>query len=209
MSAQTLNRWGGTFVIVVAVLTLVGGLIRFVALKNGGDLLPGQSLYTAVYLVGGFTFIALYAPYATQMGKLGFAGFILSFLGITFSSIPAFLWLAIAAGQEWGHAALMFSWGTVPVLVIGGLAAMVGYILFGIAAARSEVYPRWAAYGLVASAVIDLPVELPMIGAMFEMIWPVSLVLYAVSLAWMGYTLVRAGKQLSATTTPASKPVLA
>jgi hypothetical protein len=209
MSMQTLNRWGGRFVIVMAVLTLVGGLIRFVALKNGGNLLPGQSLYTTVYLIGGFTFIALYAPYATRMGKLGFAGFILSFLGISLSSIPAFLWLAIATRQEWGHAALMFSWGTVPVLIIGGLAAIVGYILFGIAAARSRVYPRWAAYALVASAVIDLPVELPMIGAMFEMIWPVSLVLYAVSLAWMGYTLVRAGNQSSASTVPATNPALA
>lgn len=208
MSTQTLNRWGGVFVIVMAVLTLVGGLIRFAALElGGGNLVLGQSLYTTVYLVGGFTFVALYAPYATHLGKLGFVGFILSTLGITLNSIPAFLWLAIATGQEWGHTALMYSWGNVPVLIIGGLAAIVGYIFFGLAAARSGVYPRWAGYALVASALIDLPVELPMIGGMFTMIWPLSLALYVVALAWMGFTLVRSGEQTSIST--ATNPALA
>lgn len=192
MSTESLNRWGGTFIIVMAALTLVGGLIRFVAIQfSTGDLVLGQSIYTFVYLVGGFAFVALYAPYATWLGKLGFAGFVLSFLGITLNSIPAFLWLATATGQPWGHEALMYSWGTVPVTVVGGFSAIVGYILFGIAAARSAVYPRGAAYALIASALIDLPVELPMIGAMFQIIWPLSLVLYVVALIWMGISLLR------------------
>jgi hypothetical protein len=210
MSAQALNRWGGAFVIVMAALTLVGGLIRFAALElNTGNLVLGQSLYTAVYLVGGFTFVALYAPYATRLGKLGFAGFVLSFLGITLNSIPAFLWLASATGQEWGHAALMYAWVKVPVLIIGGFSAIVGYILFGIAAARSGVYPRRACYALVASALIDLPVELPMIGPMFTMVWPLSLVLYVAALAWMGYTLLRSDQKASASLTTSNNPAIA
>lgn len=202
MSTQTLYRWGGVFVIVMAALTLVGGLIRFAALEmGGGNLVLGQSLYTIAYLIGVFTFIALYTPYATRLGKLGFVGFILSTLGITLNSIPAFLWLATANGQEWGHAALMYSWGNVPVLIIGGVSAIIGNILFGTAVVRSGVYPRWAGYALIASALIDLPVELPMIGGMFTMIWPLSLALYAVSLAWMGFMLVR-GERQESTDTP-------
>lgn len=210
MSAQSLNRWGGTFVIVTAVLTLIGGLIRFAALElNTGNLLLGQTIYTAVYLVGGFTFVALYAPHAARMGKTGFVGFILSFLGVTLSSIPAFLWLATASGQEWGHAALMYAWGTTPVLPVGTFCAIVGYILFGIAAARSGVYPRRAAYALVASALIDLPVELPMVGGMFTMIWPVSLALYVAALVWMGYTLARNRTQTRTNPVTANRAALA
>lgn len=210
MSAQALNRWSGIFVIIVAVLTLVGGLIRFAALElDTGNLMLGQALYTAAYVVGSLGFVALYAPHATRMGKLGFAGFILSFLGISLNSIASFLWLATVTGQEWGHAALMFAWGTVPILIIGALSAIVGYILFGVAAARSGAYPRWAGYALVASALIDLPVELPMIGAMFTIIWPLSLALFAVALVWMGYTLARGDAWSSVKVAASSSPVVA
>ncbi|MBK8026665.1 MAG: hypothetical protein IPK19_36095 [Chloroflexi bacterium] len=210
MSVQSLNRWGGAFILVVAAITLVGGLIRFAALEmNAGNLVLGQALYTGASLVGGFAFVALYAPRATRMGKLGFAGFIFSFLGVSLNITPAFLWLASVTGQEWGHAALMYAWGTVPLLVVGTFSSIIGHILFGIAAARSGAYPRWAAYALIASAVVDLPVELPMFGAMFTSIWPLSLVLYVVALAWMGYTVVRSGVRSPANSVASTGAALA
>lgn len=195
MSAQMLNRLGGIVVLVTAVLTAVGGLLVFFTREQGmGSPVIPQMMFSAAILLAVFALTAIYLPQATRGGKLGFIGYVLAAGGNALSIAPAFIWLAVTQGAAWGHEALMFSWwGGVPVLPIGTYASIVGYICLGIATARAGIYPHWAGRLLVIGALLDLPVELPMIGGMFMILWPFSLIALSSAIGWIGWTLV-AGK---------------
>ncbi len=191
MSTHTLKRWGGAVTIVTAILTLIGGILRYLAMSQGSaDLITAQRVYSPAYFLAVFALTAIYIVQATRVGKLGFVGYILTVLGITLQIPAIFVWIAISAGLPWGHDALMYQWwGGVPFLPVGTYAQIIGLILLGIASARAGVFPRWAGYCLLLAALIDLPVELPMIGNQLTFLWPVSLVLLAVGFIWMGWAL--------------------
>lgn len=191
MSSHTLYRWGGAVTIVTAILILVGGILRYLSLgQQVGGLDTAQLLYSPAYFLAVFAITAVYIVQAMRAGRLGFAGYILLMLGIIFQIPSIFTWIAISSGMAWGHDALMYQWwGGVPFLPVGTYAEIIGLILFGIATARAGVFPRWAGYCLVIAALVDLPVELPMIGNQLMWLWPISLIFLAVGFIWMGWTL--------------------
>jgi hypothetical protein len=191
MSSHTLYRWGGAVTIVTAILIAVGGILRYLYLaQQVGDLVTAQRFFSPAYFLAVFAITALYVVQAIRAGRLGFAGYILLMLGVVFQIPAIFTWIAISSGLPWGHDALMYQWwGGVPFLPVGTYLQIIGLIVFGIATARAGVFPRWAGYCLVIAALVDLPVELPMIGNQLMGLWPISLVFLAVGLAWMGWTL--------------------
>jgi hypothetical protein len=196
MTTSNLYRSGGFLTVFSAIATAVLGTLLYLARNHGvGNLQLAQILYSTLYVIGPFVLMSIYFRQAEHIGKLGFTGFILATTGSILLVIPAFLWIAVVNGAKWGHDSLMFSWwGGVPVLPIGTYALIAGYVMFGIASARAGIFPRAAGWLVVMGMLIALPAELPMIGGMFMLLWPLAMVIFGAGLAWMGLTLVRTNK---------------
>jgi hypothetical protein len=193
MTTNNLYRSGGILTVFAAVATAVLSTLLYLARNHGvGNLELTQFLYSTLYVIGPFVLMAIYFRHAERIGRLGFTGFILATTGSILLVIPAFLWIAVVNGAKWGHDALMFSWwGGVPALPIGTYALIVGYVMLGIASARAGIFPRAAGWLVTIGMLINLPAELPMIGAMFMFLWPLAMVIFGAGLAWMGLTLIR------------------
>jgi uncharacterized membrane protein YhaH (DUF805 family) len=69
-------------------------------------------------------------------------------------------------------------------IILSLLTFLVGWLMFGVAALRARVYPRWAALLLIVGAV----------GAGVPL--PLSTVPFGIAVAWMGSTLF-AGRNTS------------
>lgn len=130
-------------------------------------------------LVGSLIFLiglpGLYAFQATRAGKLGLAGFVLSFFGLAILEIStealfAFVGPALADHQQTqfllrgGLEENLGAW-FVAYFVLSYLFVVSGFVSFGIATFRAGVYPRWTgpviAIGSVAAIVMAPLVLVP------------------------------------------------
>lgn len=146
----------------------------------------GLGLLAGVLLQGGL--IGLYARQSEQVGLLGFAGFLVAFIGqalvICVYWFRVFVETPIAQLVPELYEAGLLGAGLTGfgILLPYGLYAL-GWFLFGMATFRARVYPRAAAVLLMVGAVpIAFPLS-PVIGALGGAVFDVAV-------AWLGYSLL-------------------
>ena len=183
MSSSSLIRLAGLAAISSGVLSVIGDLMNLVVdLEN--PVAATTSSYTIVYflyllstalvLLG---LVGLYTSQSQAVGILGLVGFLVAFLGTVM--LVGGLWFELFVTPNLAAQA--------PELVeadLGGLGftltfflGAVGWVLFGVATLRANVYPRWAAVLLIVGGVIFfLPV-------------PLRGIIFSVSVAYLGFML--------------------
>ncbi len=152
MSLENLVRTGGGLTSAVAGLLLLLGHI----LDLGGDpeygTVLGGSLVLTAHVVLVFALVALYAAQAEESGLLGILGMVLSVVGTTLVSGVILIEIAGASGAE--ADAVLRAGLTSALALLGGLAFLIGLILFGAATMRAGVFPRWAGLLLIVGDVV-------------------------------------------------------
>ena len=197
-----LLRWCGLALVPAGILMAVATLLHpsretaATIIATEVRLVAAHFLYTLAWLLVLLGLPGLYASQRRSMGRLGLAGFLAAFSGTYLIAVTGnFGFFAPVMAKE-APATLNAIEQYSPVVVINGLAAvlfMIGYLLFGIAMAKTATLPRLAGV-LVA---VGAPAHLLGFGVaqlVSTAAWSVA-VLGSVSLgaglAWSGYRLWR------------------
>lgn len=152
MSSSNLVRLGGGLASIVAgVLLLLGHILDLGGDPEYGTVLGSSSVLTAHVLLV-FAIVALYAAQAEQSGLLGSLGMVLSVMGTTLASGVILVEIAGASGAEVD--AVLEAGLTSALALLGGLAFLIGLVLFGIATMQAGVFPRWAGLFLIVGDVV-------------------------------------------------------
>jgi hypothetical protein len=186
MPSSNLVRLGGGLASAAAGILLVAGHV----LNLGGDpqygTLPGASSVLIAHVVLVFALVALYAAQAESSGFLGSLGMVLSVIGTTLVSGVLLVEIAGASGAE---VDAVFAAGVSGALsMLGGLAFFVGLILFGIAAVRAGVFPRWAGLLLIAGDVVFGAGDF--FGSAAPIVFVVGALITCAGLVWLGLALL-------------------
>lgn len=193
MSSDKLLRLAGLAALSAGAFSGIGDAMSLVVDLEAADAASdaSQGIVFGFYLLGTVLLllglVGLYASQSRAMGMLGFAGFLLAFVGtaLTAGAIWFELFVApelAARAPDLATAELGFTG-----FVLSFLLAAFGWLLFAIATLRAGVYPRPAAVLLVAGALVSfvpLFVEVPATG-----------LLLSVAVAWLGFVLWRQGSQ--------------
>ncbi len=150
-SSNLLHVGGGLASTVAGVLLLLGHVLDLGGDPEYGTVLGG-SLVLAAHLLLVFALVALYAAQAEQSGLLGSLGMVLSVVGTTLVTGVVLVELAGASGAA---ADVVLGTGLPSVFaVLGGLAFLIGLILFGASTMRAGVFPRLAGLLLIVGDVV-------------------------------------------------------
>lgn len=161
MSSSDLVRWGGLAAVVGGALLVVAELLSLPIVFED-DL--SQVVGTASWTISGLLFllssvllllglVGLYVRQSEAAGVLGLVGFLTAFLGtaltvgFAFTDLVVLPVLAAEAPEILNEDPPLAA--LVPFILSG-----VGWVLFGVAALRARVYPRWVAVLLVVGAVL-------------------------------------------------------
>ncbi len=177
-------RWGGLAALLAGVLLVVSELLRLYI-----DLIDAN-LYRSIFVFNGVLglllsvlvqlgLVGLYARQAGTARTLGLVGFVLAFVGVNLSMGASFV-DAFAKPVVWPWEDPEYFERTVAALAIFAPGFVLGWVLFGVAALRTRVYPRASVMLLIVGALILL---LPL---------PLGGIVFAAALAWMGYVLFTA-----------------
>ena len=196
-----LLRWCGLALVPAGVLMAVATVLHpsretaatIIATEVG--LVAAHFLYTLAWLLVLLGLPGLYASQRRSMGRLGLAGFLAAFSGTYLIAVTGnFGFFAPVMAKE-APATLNAIEQYSPVVVINGLAAilfMIGYLLFGIAMAKTAT-PRLSGVLVAVGAPAHL-VGFGVAQLVSTAAWSVA-VLGSVSLgaglAWSGYRLWR------------------
>ncbi len=147
---------------VAGALWVVGDLLNLTLLfsrepfseeAQTGSYIFRQALFllgVMLLLVG---LVGLYARQSQAAGALGLVGFLVAFAGTVL--VAGFLWASLFIAPALASEAPEFlDTGSPPGLFLALIACGGGWLLFGIAALRARVYPRWASILLIVGAVI-------------------------------------------------------
>jgi len=157
MSSQKLIPWGGWASILGGVLWIAGVILTasrprgcigdecaFRPMREGGLLDAGLFLLAVLLLALGIAGLVIRAQNSGRLGRLGRAGLIAGATGITVLIVSSLVQLLFFGGD----------FPLMPYLVIpGGLAVVVGFLLLGLAILQASVLPRWAAGLLIFGAL--------------------------------------------------------
>jgi hypothetical protein len=198
MSSQDLIRWSGLAAMVAGALWVVGDLLNLTLLfspepfseeAQTGSYIFRQTLFllgVMLLLVG---LVGLYARQSQAAGALGLVGFLVAFAGTVL--VAGFLWASIFIAPAVAVEAPEFlDAGSPPGLFLALVTCGVGWLLFGIAALRARVYPRWATILLIGGAVI------------FVLPLPLTAIVLSVAVGWMGFHLFTGREAAEAQTPP-------
>ena len=194
MSRTSLFRWSGLANIVAGVITALFWFIH-PGLDDPRNALLGRWMYTntgfiilIVLLMWGLT--GLYLRQVERSGGLGFAGYVLGFVGLAlFVGLGAFdayvvPVLTADANSLLGDTGALMRGAFGKYAVTTGMTFALGYVLFGIATFRAGVFPRWAATCLALSApILGLS---PLMPAMVRLL---GCIVYGAANVWLGYAL--------------------
>ncbi len=113
----------------------------------------------AVYVVSSVLVLlglpALYGAESQRMGRLGLTGFVVTFTGTTLLAISSMFGFIAPVLAAQAPATIDGISLYLPVVVFNGFAAvgfMAGFVILGIAMARSRVYPRWSGICIAVGA---------------------------------------------------------
>lgn len=195
MLSLNLVRWSGLAAVVGGVLYILAELLDIYNFLLSGEEEFSAVAATASYAVETWLFLlghvlvlfglfGLYVRQSEATEPLLRVGFLVAFLGT-----------ALVVGASWADTfvvpiladaapELLDAGPPLGYVLSFGIFA-IGWVLFGVAALRARVYPRWAALLLIVGAVLSL---LPL---------PLSVAPFGVAVAWMGSTLL-AGRDTSA-----------
>jgi hypothetical protein len=170
MASSGFIRLGGVAAIASAALALLSFVLYLLIV--GGDRISEAATSAAFFLPSGaqlvamalllIGLVAMFVRQAEALGALGLTGFVFALLGTT-----------LAAGAAWSQvfvvprlsevAPSVADQGAGSVLagfVLSFLLFGVGWILFGVATLRTQLFPRWAVILLIVGAIISI-VPLP------------------------------------------------
>ena len=197
-----LLRAGGIALVAGGALMVVATLLHpthetaSTIIASEVTLVAAHVTYTLSWLLVLLGLPALYAAQRGRMGRLGFAGFLIAFLGTYLIAVTGnFGFLAPVLAKE-SPAVLDAINSYPPVLGINGLAAiafMVGYALFGIAMIRSPSLPRLAGILVAVGAPAHL-IGFGLAQLVSPTLWPMAVagsIGLGAGLAWPGYRLWR------------------
>ncbi|SRR6266498_3249339 len=207
MSKDSMIRWSGVCLMLAGVCLALGTIIHpsketpQIILAQETRLIIGHWLLT---FYCGFLMLGLpgvYASRSKQLGRLGLAGFLLVFFGTLFYAVssdygfnaPVLARLApqtLAAINA--YPSVVFMDGLFVVLLFSG------FILFGIAIQRSQIFPPWSGI-LIATGWSLFMISAPLALFVFEPLWMVAVlgtVMLGLGLGWVGYVLLF-GKELT------------
>ena len=148
MSSSNLVRWGALGALLAAIAWVVSGIIAFFLVQppatNMGPtgslswyLIEASDAIAEVGMMGAV--VGLHARQTPNYGRLGTAGSIVALVGAALAALSTVLWLLTGYGD--GIVGLLFS--------LGGLGALVGFPILGVATLRAGVLPRWCGLLLV------------------------------------------------------------
>jgi hypothetical protein len=198
-----LLRWCGLALAAAGVLMAVATLLHpshetaTTIIASEVRLVAAHATYTLSWLLVLLGLPGLYAAQRGRMGWLGFAGFLIAFLGTYLIAVTGnFGFLAPVLAKD-APAVIDTISQYPPVVGINALAAiafMIGYVLFGIAMIRTAGLPRLAGILVALGAPAHL-IGFGVAQLVTPVLWPIAIV-GAVSLgaglAWPGYLLWRA-----------------
>lgn len=195
MSSSTLIRWGGLAAVLAGVSLIVQQVYALVAPDpTSGGWVAVHSLGYLGLALGLLGQVAIYVCQMNRVGRLGFTGFLLGFVGNGLTAGAAFLNTYIVPVLTTQAPALLTPTGplfTGPMGIMVLLSAVLvtlGFILFGIATARAGVLPTIAAWIVVVSAWFGL-------AAVFSpVIFAIAGAVFGFGNAWLGYA-VWSGKR--------------
>jgi hypothetical protein len=152
MSPSAAIRWGGGLTSVAAgLLLLLGHIVNLGGDPEYGTVL-GETLVLGAHALLVFALVSLWAIQAERGGPLGAVGMVLSVVGTTLNCAAVLAEIAGASGAEVDAVVSEGVSGTITLL--GGLAFLIGLILFGIATMRAGVLPGWAGALLILGDVV-------------------------------------------------------
>src|SRR5215210_387929 len=188
MPSSNLVRTGGGLASAAAgILLLLGHLLDLGGDLEYGTVLGGLVLTTHVVLV--FALIGLYAAQAEHSGLLGSLGMVLSVVGTTLVSGVVLVEIAGASGAEVED--VLGAGLSAALVLLGGLAFLIGLILFGLATMRAGVFPRWAGLLLIVGDVVFGAGSFA--GAAATIFEIVGALITCVALLWLGLSLLSGG----------------
>jgi hypothetical protein len=196
MSAANLIRRSGLISILAGALYALGAILHPVgedlAAYTSPNWVIAHQVYWAAAILMLFGLVGLYARQVEKTGWLGLVGFVLAFIGTAFVGGIFFMVSTVTPIIAKEMPALFDqaatpSPATVLVVVLG---FSLGYILFGIAAMRAKVLPRWSGFLLIIGVSFFMISEAPLFDRMFShVIVTIGDVLFGCGVAWMGYAL--------------------
>jgi hypothetical protein len=186
MPPSNLVRLGGGLANVVAgILLLLGHLLGLGGDPEYGTVLGGILVLTAhVTLV--FALVALYAVQAEQSGLLGSLGMVLGVVGTTLVSGVVLVEIASASGAEVD--AVLGAGLPSALALLGGLAFLIGLIVFGVATMRAGVFPRLAGLLLIVGDMVFGAGSFA--GAAATIFEIVGALITCAALVWLGFSLL-------------------
>lgn len=120
-----------------------------------------------------------------RYGRLGIAGFLVSFVGFALEFIARIITLIVEGGTSSAVNLVL-----VLLFLLGNLASFVGLVLLGVAILRARVLPRWFGVLLIVGTVVVVV----LLGAQ---LLTIGLVASGVLWILIGYTLLsRSGTEL-------------
>lgn len=208
MPSSQLYRASGLALFVGAPLFIIGDVLG-VLLYSGNDphqyLSPLFVVVTLVTLLGEVLLLIGFPGIVPRVGRLGFAGFILAFLGgflsSSFSVVDLLVspWLAQAAPSL----AVAGPPAATTFFLVGSALFALGGILLAIAALRAGMLPRVAVAVLIIGVVLNLA-STPLMGTIANILNIVAIVCIGLPFGWMGYALMSAQRMAPTQADPAS-----
>lgn len=197
MSTTKLLRWSGLASIGAGILFAIATLLH----PPGEDVpaiitaawVPAHAIGWVADLLLLLGLVGLYSRQAEKTGWLGLLGFVLAFIGVTlesggnYSSVTLMPDLAATVPDVLTTLMNRPPFAFPVAVVIFGLTLMVsrtlGFLLLGVAILRADVLPRWAGLLLIIGVLLAFGSGVsPLIGS-------VAAAIFALGLAWLGYTL--------------------
>ena len=191
MSSDLIRKGGGLASIAAGVLLLVGHVVNLGGHPEYGSVL-GEILVFTAHLALVFALVALYAAQAEQSGLLGALGMILSVVGTTIVCGVVLVEIAGASGVS--VAGVLEAGVSGAISLVGGLAFLIGLILFGIATMQAGVFPRWGGLLVIVGDVVFGAGSFA--GAVAPIISVVGAAITCAGFVWLGLSLWSAGQRV-------------
>ena len=207
MSKDNMIRWSGISLILAGICIALGTIIHpsketpQIILAEETRLITGHwfiTFYCAFLMLG---LPGVYASRSKQLGRLGFAGFLLLFFGTLFYAVSSDYGFNAPVLARLAPQTLDAINAYPSVVVMNGLFVLLlfpGFILFGIAIQHSHVFPPWSGI-LIATGWSLFMICAPLALFVFEPLWILAIlgtVMLGLGLGWVGYVLL-SGKELA------------